>query len=79
MSLWYPYWHSCCTVAGAVECRSDVTESIVISLQTLLFPLHHCDIHELELELEARAGAANALGPGARAWLLAHGGGARRT
>jgi len=70
MLPWYPYWHGCCTVAAAAECRSDVTGSIVISLQTLLFPLHHCDIHELELELEARAGAANALGPGE--WTLEH-------
>ena len=70
-SPWYPYWHGCYTVAGAAECRSNVTGSIVISLQTLLFPLHHCDIHELELELEARAGAANALGPGE--WTLEHG------
>jgi len=69
MSPWYPYWHGCCTVAGAAECRSNVTGSIVISLQTLLFPLHHCDIHELELE--ARAGAANALGPAE--WTLEHG------
>jgi len=32
----------------------DVTGSTLISLQILLFPLHHCDIHEVER-------AANAL------------------
>ena len=50
--------------AGAAECHRDVTGTTLISLQRPLFPLHHCDIHELELELEARACAANALGPG---------------
>jgi hypothetical protein len=36
--------------AGAAECHRDVTGTTLISLQRLLFPLHHCDIHELELE-----------------------------
>ena len=60
--------------AGAAECHRDVTGTTLISLQRLLFPLHHCDIHELELKLEARACAANALahgGPGA--WSLENG------
>jgi len=41
--------------AGAAECHRDVTGTTRISFQRLLFPLYHCDIHELELELEARA------------------------
>ena len=60
--------------AGAVECHRNVTGTTLISLQRLLFSLHHCDIHELELELEARACAVNALvhgGPGA--WSLENG------
>ena len=62
--------------AGAAECHRDVMGTTLISLQRLLlvFPLHHCDIHELELELKARACAANALahgGPGA--WSLENG------
>jgi len=44
---------------GAAECHRNVTGTTLISLQRLLFPLHHCDIHELELELEAGACAAN--------------------
>ena len=47
--------------AGAAECHRNVTGTTLISLQRLLFPLHHCDIHELELELETGAYAANAL------------------
>ena len=43
--------------AGAAECHRDVTGTTFISLQRLLFPLHHCDIHELELELELVASA----------------------
>jgi len=33
----------------------------IISHQTLLFPLHHCDIHELGLELELGEGAMEPL------------------
>ena len=33
----------------------DVTRSTLISLQILLFPLHHCELHEWELELGAGA------------------------
>jgi hypothetical protein len=63
------------------ECHRDVTGTTLISIQRVLFPLHHCDIHELE----ARACSANALGPGewslengcwrmvAGEWSLAHG------
>jgi len=41
-----------CAGAGAAKCHRNVTETTCISLQRLLFPLHHCDIHELELELD---------------------------
>ena len=49
------------------ECHRDVTGTTLISIQRVLFPLHHCDIHELE----ARACSANALGPGE--WSLENG------